>query len=119
MHRHTYLAIFKTYVQIGSSFHNLKIFEHLEAKRADIGELSYVVMRPATGQADVGYHFKLSDLAACDEYEEGDIVGFFKDEEGQTCIGLLDNTNAKEAFMAGVISRSAHLEAKPVDCDSE
>lgn len=91
----------------------------MEAKRADIDHLSYVVAQPRVGQADIGYHFQLTDLAACDEYEEGDIVGFFKDEEGQASIGLLDNTNAKESFMAGVISRSAYLEAKPTNVESE
>ena len=40
-------------------------------------------------------------------------MGFFKDDNGTTSIKLLDNKNGKEAFMAGVISRSTYLEAKP------
>jgi uncharacterized protein YciU (UPF0263 family) len=61
--------------------------------------------------ADIGYRFGLKDPDACDEYEEGDVVGFFRDGDGKTAIELLDNNNTKDAFMAGVISRSAYIEA--------
>ena len=56
---------------------------------------------------------KLKDRNACDDFEEGDVVGFFKNDDGSTSIQLLDNKNGKEAFMAGAITRSAYLEARP------
>lgn len=89
------------------------MIEHLEAKRAHIEHLSFVVSSPANKKADIGYHFKLKDSSVYDDFEEGDVVGFFKDDNGTTSIQLLDNKNGKNAFMAGVISRSAYLEATP------
>ena len=64
-------------------------------------------------KADIGYHFKLKDPDVCGDFDEGDVVGFYKDDNGTASIQLLDNKNGKEAFMAGVISRSAYLEATP------
>lgn len=89
------------------------MIEHLEAKRAHIEHLSFVVSSAGEKKADIGYHFKLKDPDACEDFEEGDVVGFFKDDNGSSSIQLLDNKNGKEAFMAGVISRSAYLEATP------
>ena len=89
------------------------MIEHLEAKRAHIEHLSFVVSSAANKKADIGYHFKLKDPNVYDDFEEGDVVGFFKDDNGTTSIQLLDNKNGKNAFMAGVISRSAYLEATP------
>lgn len=89
------------------------MIEHLEAKRAHIEHLSFVVSSAGDKKADIGYHFKLKDTSVYDDYEEGDVVGFFKDEDGSSSMQLLNNKNGKEAFMAGVISRSAYLEATP------
>jgi len=96
-----------------AEFQNLRVVEHLEAKRAHIEHLSFVVSSAGANKADIGYHFKLKDPDVCEDFEEGDIVGFYKDDNGTASIQLLDNKNGKEAFMAGVISRSAYLEATP------
>ena len=85
----------------------------MEAKRAHIEHLSFVVSSPGEKKADIGYHFRLKNADVCDDFEEGDVVGFFKDDDGSSSIQLLDNKNGKDAFMAGVISRSAYLEATP------
>ena len=87
--------------------------EHLEAKRAHIEHLSFVVSSAGANKADIGYHFRLKDPDVCGDFDEGDVVGFYKDDNGTASIQLLDNKNGKEAFMAGVISRSAYLEATP------
>lgn len=96
-----------------AEFQQLRVIEHLEAKRAHIEHLSFVVSSAGDKKADIGYHFKLKDTSVYDDYEEGDVVGFFKDEDGSSSMQLLNNKNGKEAFMAGVISRSAYLEATP------
>ena len=99
---------------LGSAeFQHLHVIEHLEAKRAHIDHLSFRVSSPDDRKADIGYHFKLKNPDVCDDFEEGQVVGFFKDEDGTSSIQLLDNKNGKEAFMAGVITRSAYLEATP------
>ena len=99
---------------LGSAeFQRLRVIEHLEAKRAHIEHLSFVGLRAGDGKADIGYHFKLKDPGLCDDFEEGQVVGFFEDEDDKTSIQLLDNNNGKRAFMAGVITRSAYLEATP------
>ena len=72
-----------------------------------------MVSSPGQKRADIGYHFRLKNPDVCDDFEEGDVVGFFKDEDGSSSIQLLDNKNGTGAFMAGVISRSAYLEATP------
>ena len=87
--------------------------EHLDAKRAYIEHLTFKVQEAGHRKADIGYHFRLKDPNACDDFEEGDVVGFYKDDDGHSSIQLLDNKNGKDAFMAGVISRSAYLEATP------
>lgn len=94
-------------------FQNLRVIEHLEAKRAHIEHLSFVVSCAGAKKADIGYHFKLKDPDVCGDFDEGDVVGFYKDDNGTPSIQLLDSKNGKEAFMAGVISRSAYLEATP------
>jgi predicted metal-dependent phosphotriesterase family hydrolase len=92
-------------------YNHVKVLDYLEAKRASFDKVTCKVME-CQNNADIGYHFKLKDPDAMDEYDEGDVVGFFKDEEGKSVIDLLDNNNANDAFMAGVISRSAYLEAR-------
>ena len=109
-----YLLIFFCMSFLASvEFQNLRVVEHLEAKRAHIEHLSFVVSDAGAKKADIGYHFKLKDPDVCGDFEEGDVVGFYKDDNGTASIQLLDSKNGKEAFMAGVISRSAYLEATP------
>lgn len=102
-----------------AEFQHLHVIEHLEAKRAHIDHLSFRVSSPDDRKADIGYHFKLKNPDVCDDFEEGQVVGFFKDEDGTSSIQLLDNKNGKEAFMAGVITRSAYLEATPAMHDDD
>lgn len=94
-------------------FQNLRVIDHLEAKRAHIEHLSFVVSNAGARKADIGYHFKLKDPDLCEDFEEGDVVGFFNGDDGRASIQLLNNKNGKDAVMAGVVSRSAYLEATP------
>ncbi|XP_031553760.1 uncharacterized protein LOC116290796 [Actinia tenebrosa] len=94
-----------------AEYNHVKVLDHLEAKRATFDHVTCRVMQ-CQSNADIGYHFKLRDQNAAEQYDEGDVVGFFKDENGKAVIELLDSENADDAFMAGVISRSAYLEAK-------
>ena len=89
------------------------MIDHLDAKRAHIEHLIFEVQEASVRKADIGYHFRLKDPNIIDNFEEGDVVGFFKDHDGHASIQLLDNRNGKNAFMAGVISRSAYLTATP------
>ena len=59
------------------------------------------------------YHLKFRDPDVSGNFDKGDVFGFCKDDSGTPRIQLLDNKNGKEAFMAGVISRSAYPEATP------
>ena len=96
-----------------AAFRKLQVIDHLDAKRAHIEHLIFEVQEAGDRKADIGYHFRLKDPNVSDDFEEGDVVGFFKDDDGHLSIQLLDNKNGKDAFMAGVISRSAYLTATP------
>lgn len=91
------------------------ITDRLEAKSAFIEELR--VSKPiVTQRGDIAYHFKLGpadhDLDHDRPLEEGDIVGVIEGPDGKSHIEKLTHFNASKATMAGVISRSAYLEAK-------
>lgn len=91
------------------------ITNRLDAQSAIINELR--VKKPiVTQRGDIAYHFKLNKAELDLPLEEGDIVGFFEGPDGKTHIEKLTQINAFKAKMAGVISRSAYLEAKtPAD----
>ena len=93
------------------------ITDHLEANSANIEELR--VGKPIlTQRADIAYHFKVKKSLCRGKLEEGDVVGFFQDSNGNPAIERLNHQNVASARMAGVISRSAYLEARaPVDED--
>ena len=87
------------------------ITDRLEAKSAVIDELR--VTKPiVTQRGDIAYHFKLDTADHDLPLEEGDIVGVFEGPDGQSHIEKLTHFNASKVTMAGVISRSAYLEAK-------
>lgn len=65
-----------------------------------------------TQRGDIAYHFKLTKADHDLPLEEGDIVGVFEGPDGKSYIEKLTHFNASKATMAGVISRSAYLEAK-------
>ncbi|EDO31184.1 predicted protein [Nematostella vectensis] len=85
--------------------------DYLEAQRASIKEL-HVKKMICTPNADIAYHVELKGpYYRSKDQEEGDVVGFFEQEKtGKTVIALLTHDNAREARMAGVISRSAYLQ---------
>ena len=92
--------------------------DRLDAKSATINELQ--VKKPiVTQRGDIAYHFKLSKAEHDLPLEEGDIVGFFEGPDGKTHIEKLTHFNSSKAKMAGVISRSAYLEAKTPGEDEE
>lgn len=87
------------------------VTDHLEAKSAVIDELQ--VKKPiVTPRGDIAYHFRLEKSDHDLPLEEGDVIGFFGEPHGKSHIERLTHFNASEAKMAGVISRSAYLEAK-------
>ena len=63
-----------------------------------------MVSNAGVKKADIGYHFKLKDPDVCVDFDEGDFVAFFKDDNGTASIQLLGNNNGKETVVAGVIS---------------
>ena len=72
-----------------------------------------------TSKGDIAYHLKLTNPDTYHKHEEGLVVGFFPDEEGEATIHPLTSENAPQAVMAGVISRSAYLEAHaPLENDT-
>ncbi|PFX23603.1 uncharacterized protein LOC111332759 [Stylophora pistillata] len=91
------------------------ITNRLDAQSALINELR--VKKPIlTQKGDIAYHFKLNKTELDLPLEEGDIIGFFESSSGNTHIEKLTQFNASKAKMAGVISRSAYLEARtPAD----
>ena len=85
------------------------------ANSAVINEL-HVTKPIVTQRGDIAYHFKLNKEEHDLPLEEGDIVGFFDDPDGKSHIEKLTHFNTSKAKMAGVITRSAYLEAKaPVE----
>ena len=83
---------------VPSSFQNLRVIEHLEAKSAYIGSLKYDNLTVNEGRADIGYHFKVKDPNLYKEFEEGDVLGFFKSDDATACVQLLDSQNGKASF---------------------
>ena len=94
------------------------IADRLEAHFATIDELQ--VKKPiVTQRGDIAYHFKLKRSDSDIPLEEGDVIGFFEEDDGKSRIERLTHFNASRARMAGVISRSAYLEAKTPADDEE
>ena len=68
-----------------------------------------------TTNGDIGYHVKLKNSEGDEPMEEGDLVGFFADDNqatSDTRIERLTDVNASKAHLAGVITRSAYLQAR-------
>lgn len=87
------------------------ITDRLEAKSAFVHQLQ--VDKPiVTQRGDIAYHFPLNKSAHDGALEEGDVIGFFGEPHEKSHIEKLTHFNASRAKMAGVISRSAYLEAK-------
>ncbi|XP_031553759.1 uncharacterized protein LOC116290795 [Actinia tenebrosa] len=84
--------------------------DYLEAQRAQIQHLKVQKMI-SSPNADIAYHLKLEGpYYRNHNLEEGDVMGFFQNKTtGETEISRLTPSNAREARMAGVISRSAYL----------
>ena len=98
---------------LSASSYSEIITDHLEAKTATIEELR--ITKPIlTQRGDIAYHlpFDKSLLDDDEEFEEGDVIGCFEDPDGKSCIQKLTHFNAHKFKLAGVISRSAYLEAK-------
>lgn len=85
--------------------------EYLEAQRALITDLRVVNM--TTENADIAYHLNLTESARRrPDLEEGDVIAFLGNTKtGQTEIEKLSHENSGRAMMAGVISRSAYINA--------
>ena len=94
------------------------LVEQLDAKTAKVEKLAvkdFAVnaggkFHVETSNADLAYYMKLKEADQYDDLEEGDIVGFYEDEEsGETYIQRLRSNNIHNALHAGVISRSHWL----------
>lgn len=48
--------------------------------------LLFVVFNVGVRKVDIGYYFKLKDFDLCEDFEEGDVVGFFKGDDGRVFI---------------------------------
>ena len=93
------------------------ICQYLEAEFARIKTLEVEQIK-TTGH-DIAYYIKRKYPGDECPFEEGDVVGFFESETGDTVIDLLTSENAHEARLAGVISRSAYLKGKAGRSDRE
>lgn len=86
--------------------------DYLEAQRARIENLT-VVNLMQTRRGDIAYHLNLTEATRRrPDLEEGDVIAFLANSKtGKTEIEKLSHENAQNVVMAGVISRSAYLNA--------
>ncbi|XP_067056496.1 uncharacterized protein [Acropora muricata] len=86
--------------------------DYLEAQRARIENLT-VVNLMQTRRGDIAYHLNLTEATRRrPDLEEGDVIAFLANSKtGKTEIEKLSHENAQNAVMAGVVSRSAYLNA--------
>lgn len=106
--------------------HKKILVDMLDAKTAHITNLVLAAEGPKrariqTSNADIAYHLRIKDPKLYGELEEGDIVGFYVDEEsGESYIQRLRSDNIHNAVHAGVVSRSYWLEGnKPHGTESK
>ncbi|XP_068709507.1 uncharacterized protein [Montipora foliosa] len=100
-----------------SDMHHTRLMcQYLDAEFARIKTLQ--VEQIKTTNHDIAYFIKRKDPEGS-PFDEGDVVGFFENAQGETVIDLLTSENARRARLAGVISRSAYLKAHTGRCDSE
>ena len=86
--------------------------DSLNAKTAIIEDLVANNVRIEAKRADIAYHLRIEDPEICAELEEGDIVGFYTNEnDGGTYIKPLRSEDIESAVHAGVVSRSHYLAA--------
>lgn len=90
--------------------------QYLEAEFSRIKTLE--VEQILTRNHDIAYYIKRKDPDGI-PFDEGDVVGFFANDKGEAVIDLLTSENARQARLAGVISRSAYLKAHTGRCQSE
>lgn len=123
-----FIFITYSYVKYFNSFieeirHEQILVDILDAKTANVGKLVAKNVRfggkfnVETEQADLAYHLILKDPDQfVNDLDEGDIVGLFNDESGETYIQPLRDDNIRNAIHAGVVSRSHWLAGhKPQD----
>ena len=100
------------------SRHQQNLVNQLDAKTAKVGKLVTKDFEANTGgrfhvettNADLAYYMKLKDADKYDDFEEGDILGFYEDKEsGETYIQSLRSNNIHNALHAGVVSCSHWL----------
>ena len=82
---------------------------HLKAEVAKIKRLE--VDEITTTGHDIAYYLKVRPNLL-GKFGEGDVVGFFESDAGDTDIDFLTSENSARARMAGVISRSAYVKGK-------
>ncbi|XP_022793901.1 uncharacterized protein LOC111332743 isoform X2 [Stylophora pistillata] len=86
------------------------VVNHLKAQQANIDNLT-VTFLLQTRRGDIAYHLRLTNPSLYQTLDEGIVVGFFPNDDGMAQIEPLSSENATRAVMAGVISRSAYVEA--------
>ncbi|XP_065060043.1 uncharacterized protein LOC135687420 [Rhopilema esculentum] len=90
-------------------------FNNLRANTADFHTLSAQVV--SSSNRDIGYHIPLKDLSQKGKLKEGDVVVFLDDESNRTKIEKMNESNYKNAKLAGVITRSYYLEGRCPEAD--
>jgi hypothetical protein len=116
---------FDILIYVSAARHPQILVELLDAKTANVDKLVAKDLQINAGgtfhvettKADLAYHLTLKEPAEYHDLEEGDIVGFYKDEEsGETYIQRLRSNNVHNALHAGVVSRSHWLAGhKPIN----
>ena len=115
--QHSLLTL-KCLLYVAVISHKQILVDLLDAKTANIDNLvakNFSVnaagsFHVETTKADLAYHLTLKEPDKYHDLEEGDIVGFYKDEEsGETYIQRLRSNNIHTALHAGVVSRSHWL----------
>ncbi|CAB3990428.1 Hypothetical predicted protein [Paramuricea clavata] len=92
------------------------LVDMLDAKTAEVDKVVVKnlqvngILNVNTTGADLAYHLTLKEPEKYGDLQEGDIVGFYKDEEsGETYIQRLRSNNIHNALHTGVVSRSHWL----------
>ena len=118
------VTCFYAYLYLAVGRHPQILVDMLDARTAKVDHLVAKGLsvtgghfRVETSNADLAYHMLLKEPEKYGDLQEGDIVGFYEDEEsGETYIQRLRSNNIQNALHAGVVSRSHWLAGhKPVN----
>lgn len=92
---------------------------HLDAETAKITNIHCENIQ--TENHDIAYFMRVqtNEDDVPSDMEKGDVVAFLEDDEGDTYIDFLTSNNARNARLAGVISRTAFFRGRTAICDPD